>query len=173
VRPTKLATVVVALGLVALGCTEDERRLWDRLFDHSPEVALEAATNVAPEDLHLDVVVLTEAAHESVERFLAEPPPPPPALTPRDIGFEMTCARWGCSAFTAVDWIIERESRWTPDAWNDDSGACGLPQALPCSKLPGYPHDVRAQLGWFFSYVEDRYGSVWGAQDFWSAHGWY
>lgn len=34
-----------------------------------------------------------------------------------------------------VDYIVSHESGWRPDAVNSSSGACGLVQALPCSKL--------------------------------------
>ena len=57
--------------------------------------------------------------------------------------------------------IIMFESGCRPDVMNAE-GACGIPQALPCSKLPGYPNDPVAQLEWMQSYVVARY-STWAA----------
>lgn len=53
--------------------------------------------------------------------------------------------------------IVARESGWNPNAINKSSGACGLAQALPCSKLgPDWANPVVA-LNWMNSYVNGRY----------------
>lgn len=56
-----------------------------------------------------------------------------------------------------ADFMVQRESGWNPNAVNRSSGACGLAQALPCSKLgPNWTNPVVA-LNWMNSYVNGRY----------------
>lgn len=72
-----------------------------------------------------------------------------------------------------VETLIEEESSWNPESVNPSSGACGLVQALPCSKLgPGWSDPVGA-LTWGQQYVIDRYGSWANAMAFHNANGWY
>jgi uncharacterized protein YabE (DUF348 family) len=72
-----------------------------------------------------------------------------------------------------VDAIVSRESGWNPNATNKSSGACGLAQALPCSKVPGNPYDPVDSLRWMNGYVTGRYGGWEGAYNFWQANHWY
>ncbi len=77
-------------------------------------------------------------------------------------------ADWGY-----VDWLVQKESGWNPNAVNKHSGACGLAQALPCSKVPGEPHDPVNSLRWMNGYVNGRYGSWADAVAHSKATGWY
>ncbi|MBO1806099.1 hypothetical protein J4H91_12365 [Leucobacter ruminantium] len=78
-----------------------------------------------------------------------------------------------------VDQIVSRESGWNPNATNATSGACGLAQALPCSKVPGgNGYDPVANLIWANQYahtcVSGRMYCGWkGAFDFWQANDWW
>jgi uncharacterized protein YabE (DUF348 family) len=88
------------------------------------------------------------------------------------------CGEWlaqaGISNADAV-WLIAKESGCNPGAVNKSSGACGIPQALPCSKLP-CPLDASGavcQLGWMDRYVHGRYGSWAAARAFHAQRGWY
>lgn len=72
-----------------------------------------------------------------------------------------------------ADSIVQRESGWNPNATNRSSGACGLAQALPCSKVPGNPYDPVDSLRWMNGYVTNRYGGWEGAYNFWQANHWY
>lgn len=73
-----------------------------------------------------------------------------------------------------VDFIVNRESSWNPNALNASSGACGLGQFLPCSKVTGGSwNDPVVSLKFQKSYVEDRYGSYKNAYAFWQANSWY
>lgn len=56
-----------------------------------------------------------------------------------------------------ADFMVTKESGWNPNAVNSSSGACGLAQALPCSKLgPEWNNPVVA-LNWMNGYVAGRY----------------
>lgn len=72
-----------------------------------------------------------------------------------------------------VDYIVQKESSWNPNAVNRSSGACGLAQALPCSKIGANWNDPVVALKWQLNYVTKRYGGYQGAYSFWLANGWY
>ena len=72
-----------------------------------------------------------------------------------------------------VDYIASRESGWNPNATNASSGACGLIQALPCSKVPGNGYDPVDNLRWANGYATSRYGSWAAAYSFWTANHWW
>ena len=93
-----------------------------------------------------------------------------------------TCAEWARQAgvseadlAAAID-IIYHESGCRVDARNAYSGAYGIPQALPGSKMASAGADWETnpvtQIRWMAGYVS-RYGGWQGAVDFWYAHGWY
>lgn len=69
------------------------------------------------------------------------------------------------------------ESGWRVTAENTSSGAYGIPQALPGSKMGSAGADWRSnaatQIEWGLGYIRDRYGSPCGAWGFKQGHGWY
>lgn len=81
------------------------------------------------------------------------------------------------SQFSCIDALITRESGWRVNATNPSSGAYGLPQALPGSKMASAGADWRTnpvtQLRWMKSYVDGRYGGACGAWNFWQSAHWY
>jgi len=72
-----------------------------------------------------------------------------------------------------ADFMVGKESGWNPNSVNKTSGACGLAQALPCSKVPGDPFNPVDSLNWMNSYVNGRYGGWQGAYNFWNSRHWY
>lgn len=74
--------------------------------------------------------------------------------------------------------IVERESGWNYKASNPSSGAYGIMQALPGSKMASAGADWQTnpatQIKWGLSYMNsDRYGSPCAAWSFWQANHWY
>lgn len=73
--------------------------------------------------------------------------------------------------------LIARESGWSVTATNPSTGAYGLPQALPGSKMatagPDWATNPRTQIRWMLGYVNGRYGGSCGALAFQQANGWY
>jgi hypothetical protein len=69
------------------------------------------------------------------------------------------------------------ESGWRTNAANTSSGAYGIPQALPGSKMATAGADWQTnpatQIEWGLGYIHDRYGSPCGAWSFKQSHGWY
>ncbi|MCD8561535.1 G5 domain-containing protein [Candidatus Saccharibacteria bacterium] len=72
-----------------------------------------------------------------------------------------------------ADYMVTRESSWNPNAVNRSSGACGLAQALPCSKVGSDPFNPIVSLNWMNSYVNGRYGGWANAYSFWTKNHWY
>jgi hypothetical protein len=70
-----------------------------------------------------------------------------------------------------------KESGWNPLARNPSSGAAGIPQALPASKMAVYGADYLTnpvpQIKWGISYTKSKYGSPCAAWSYWQAHGYY
>lgn len=85
----------------------------------------------------------------------------------------MAAAGIASSDWAYVDYIVSRESGWNPNATNKSSGACGLVQALPCSKVPGNGYNPVDNLRWGTGYASGRYGGWAGAYRFWSSHHWW
>ena len=73
------------------------------------------------------------------------------------------CEAWkaqaGIASTPATRALIGGESGCRPNAVNPSSGACGIPQALPCSKMPCTLQDPVCQLRWMDQYVAARYGT--------------
>jgi hypothetical protein len=72
-----------------------------------------------------------------------------------------------------VNYIVQRESSWNPNATNKSSGACGLVQALPCSKVPGNGYNPVDNLRWANNYAVKRYGGWEKAYAFWIKNHWW
>jgi flagellar biosynthesis GTPase FlhF len=73
--------------------------------------------------------------------------------------------------------IVNHESSWNYRATNASSGAYGLVQALPGSKMSSAGADWQTnpatQIKWGLNYMDSRYGSPCGAWSFWQANSWY
>jgi len=106
------------------------------------------------------------------------------ALGPADPGTvraaaENLLATFGWSAdsyFGCLDNLWSRESEWRYDAANP-SGAYGIPQALPGSKMASAGADWQTnpvtQISWGLSYIQARYGDPCAAWSYWQANGSY
>ena len=92
------------------------------------------------------------------------------------------CDSWKAAAGIpntyATNKLINNESGCDPSVYNRaGSGACGIPQALPCSKLTvdaGCSLDSAGavcQLRWMDNYVKNRYNTWEGALSFWHCIG--
>lgn len=89
---------------------------------------------------------------------------------------EIPESEWGY-----VDYIVSKESGWNPCAYNpgksdcnaQPTSACGLAQALPCSKLGTNWSDPVHALKWQYNYVKGRYGGYAQAYNFWKINHWY
>jgi hypothetical protein len=89
---------------------------------------------------------------------------------------------WGSGAqWQALDWTWTKESGWNNQAFNAGSGATGIPQALPATKMPllarlpsqGGIASATLQIIWGLSYIKGRYGSPVAAWAHEVADDWY
>jgi len=73
--------------------------------------------------------------------------------------------------------LWNRESGWNPNAVNKKSGACGIPQSLPCKKMASegsdYKTNGKTQIRWGLKYIKNRYGSPSSAWAHSQQKGWY
>ena len=84
---------------------------------------------------------------------------------------------WGDDQFSCLVSLWNRESGWNYQAYNAGSGAYGIPQALPGSKMSSAGADWQTnagtQIAWGLGYISGRYGSPCGAWDHSQSTGWY
>jgi hypothetical protein len=103
-------------------------------------------------------------------------PAPPP--TPREIAASLLGSYgWDSGQFSCLEALWTRESGWNPYAQNSSSGAYGIPQALPGSKMASAGSDwatnPETQIKWGLSYISTSYGSPCGAWYHSESYGWY
>ncbi|TQM73675.1 hypothetical protein FHX40_0328 [Thermopolyspora flexuosa] len=93
------------------------------------------------------------------------------------LGKQMNAARgwdaeWGC-----LERLWDKESGWNERAANRYSGAYGIPQSLPGSKMaaagPDWQTNPATQIKWGLDYIAGRYGSPCKAWAHSQAKGWY
>ena len=107
----------------------------------------------------------------------------PPAVTP-DPGSAQAYAAgavaargWPSSEFDCLVALWNKESGWRVNAYNASSGAYGIPQALPGSKMASAGADwetnAATQVEWGLGYVSGRYGTPCGAWGHSESVGWY
>ena len=84
---------------------------------------------------------------------------------------------WSSGQFSCLDPLWEHESRWSVTAANPGSGAFGIPQALPGSRMasagPDWQTSAATQITWGLRYIRDTYGSPCAASSHEQATGWY
>lgn len=76
---------------------------------------------------------------------------------------------WGADQFSCLDSLWTKESGWNYQAYNASSGATGIPQSLPGSKMASAGADWQSsaatQIRWGLGYIAAAYGtpcSAWG-----------
>jgi hypothetical protein len=84
---------------------------------------------------------------------------------------------FGLDQMPALDLLWTKESGWNEKAYNSSSGAYGIPQALPGSKMGAVAEDWETnpatQIRWGLQYIKDRYGTVDAAWAHSQTNGWY
>ena len=100
------------------------------------------------------------------------------SASPRELGQILAAERgWSGEQWSCLDSLWQRESNWSPTARNSSSGAFGIPQSLPGSKMASAGSDWQTnpatQISWGLTYIADRYGSPCGAWGHSESHNWY
>jgi hypothetical protein len=90
---------------------------------------------------------------------------------------ELLAAGFGLDQMACLDKLWTKESGWNHKAVNPSSGAGGIPQALPMSKMSSAGADYRTnpatQIRWGLGYIKGRYGTPCGAWAHSQSTGWY
>lgn len=150
------------------------------LNNENPDVQITA--QATPTELPIEIPKVEPVEQPVPAPVVAKPvqPKPKPVIT-GDKYTWMTQAGIPESEWEFVDYIVSRESGWNPCAYypgrSDCSAtptsACGLAQALPCSKLGTNWYDPVHALKWQYNYVKARYGGYQQAVAFWKINHWY
>jgi hypothetical protein len=110
-----------------------------------------------------------------VSTYVSAPPPDPGSAQAIAYGllssYGFGTDQWGC-----LDALWNEESGWRYNAYNP-SGAYGIPQALPGSKMASagadWQTDPTTQINWGLGYIKNQYGSPCNAWAHEQADGWY
>lgn len=83
---------------------------------------------------------------------------------------QATIATFGEEHWAAMRNLLMRESGFNPLSLNKQSGACGIFQALPCTKMGcSNWQDIDCQIRFGLNYIKQRYGTPTEAYNHWLA----
>ena len=159
----------------AVAVLEQQRQQMIVLSAASHSMHLIGAPKVAAQPLQGAGGTSGGAAGGTTAGVAAAPPDPG---TAQSIAYNMLSSfGWSPSTyFSCLNNIYTRESGWRYNAENA-SGAYGIPQALPGSKMATAGADwmtnPATQIKWGLGYIQSRYGDPCSAWSFWQAHGYY
>lgn len=116
----------------------------------------------------------TEKPKPAVAPFAGVPDPG----TAKEIAWRLLQNRsWGQAEYDCLVALWTKESNWNVYAENRSSGAYGIPQALPGSKMATAGADWRTnpetQIVWGLAYIQGRYATPCGAWDHFLRKNWY
>ncbi len=84
---------------------------------------------------------------------------------------------WEAAQYSSLVKLWTKESNWSHKSRNGSSGAHGIPQALPGSKMASHGSDWRTnpetQIRWGLDYIKGRYGSPNAAWAHFGSNNWY
>lgn len=130
-------------------------------------------------------IAVARAAARAAARLAAQQQPAQqpavssaPSGSPQQIAMAMLGSfGWSSSQFSCLDSLWSHESGWNVSAANPSSGAYGIPQALPGSKMasagPDWQTNAATQISWGLGYIQGSYGSPCGAWAHEESSGWY
>ncbi len=145
------------------------------------DLAVEAEASAAATRLELEREQQRQQAAAKAARVAAVEQARPAGGTPeqnRKLGWFLTLEYgWSAEQFDCFDQLIVSESNWKTTAENPSSGAYGIPQSLPASKMASAGSDwatnPATQIAWGLDYIDDRYGTPCSAWSFKRANNWY
>ncbi|MFC5928515.1 lytic transglycosylase domain-containing protein [Cryobacterium melibiosiphilum] len=137
-----------------------------------PEPVPVAAASVAETETD------TEAETSEPKVYTAPPAAVPDPGSAKAYAYTAIASRgWGEEQYNCLVSLWQKESGWNVAAMNSSSGAYGIPQSLPGSKMSSAGSDwetnAATQIEWGLGYITDRYGSPCGAWAKSQNSGWY
>ena len=118
------------------------------------------------------------AARQAQQSGSSAAAPAAPSGSPQQIAAAMLGSfGWSSGEFGCLQSLWNAESGWNPSASNPISGAYGIPQALPGSKMasagPDWQTNPATQIKWGLGYIKQIYGSPCAAWSHEQSTGWY
>ncbi|MGA0567570.1 phospholipase [Rathayibacter sp. KR2-224] len=135
-------------------------------------VAAQKAAQLAAQEAAAKAAAEAQAAAEALSRV----------NTPdgaRTVAQSMMASKygWGSDQFQCLNSLWNRESGWNYQSYNAGSGATGIPQALPGSKMASFGSDwatnAATQIAWGLDYISRGYGTPCAAWGHSESSGWY
>jgi hypothetical protein len=138
---------------------------------HAAQVAKEAAARQAAQQ-----AAAKAAQQPRVQQMAAQQPAA--SGSPQSVAQAMLGSfGWSSSQFSCLQPLWAGESGWSVTASNPSSGAYGIPQALPGSKMASAGADWQTnpatQIKWGLGYIKSTYGSPCAAWSHEQSDGWY
>ena len=179
-KTKKINNATLAVGktkVITPGVKGKADQVWQlTIVDGTEESREMISQNITLKPVTKVVQVGTKGAPKS-----ASPTVPAPAVKP---GSAQDIARgllpsfgFGDDQFGCLVNLWNRESHWNVHAQNRTSGAYGIPQALPGSKMasagPDWKNNATTQIKWGLGYIKGRYGTPCGAWSHFQRTGWY
>ena len=145
---------------------------------HAQDFELAAAVTTAVTRDGFSVTKAAPVAAKTARSAVAPHAGAPDPGTAQAIAKQMLTDRgMGDDQFDCLVSLWNRESHWNVYAGNPTSGAYGIPQALPGSKMasagPDWQDNATTQIAWGLGYITGRYGTPCGAWAHSQSSGWY
>jgi len=123
-------------------------------------------------------VVAAVVVEQTTARFTAPAAAVPDPGSAQAYAYGAVAARgWGEEQYNCLVSLWQKESGWRVNAQNSSSGAYGIPQSLPGSKMAtagaDWATNAGTQIEWGLGYISGRYGTPCGAWEKSQASGWY
>ena len=140
--------------------------------------AATAAQNTAAQNMSTATAQPTASASAQPTPSATASAAPVASGSPQQIAQAMLASfGWSSSQFSCLDPLWAHESGWSVTAYNAGSGAYGIPQALPGSRMasagPDWQTNAATQIRWGLEYIKGTYGSPCAAWDHEQVTGWY
>jgi hypothetical protein len=126
----------------------------------------------------VDLALQNDAAEQARRRAALAHAAREAVRDPKSYAIKLVQERgWSDGQFQCLDRLWTRESNWKYRASNAGSGAVGIPQALPGSKMAAVASDWQTnpvtQMKWGLNYITQRYGTPCSAWAHSQQTGWY
>ena len=169
---------VALLGLLAVLST-----LWGASIPSYAEGKSRTSVQAVGQELRVSDIAQTVPVVRAAYTVTAAPKPLRPQAVSDPAGAQdiasgmMESYGWNQDEFNCLVSLWDRESGWDASAYNASSGAGGIPQALPASKMASAGADwatnAGTQIAWGLGYINGRYGTPCGAWAHSESSGWY
>jgi len=178
-RAGAFAVAAAVMLLFAMAPMNREPALADTAAAEAEAPALQelAIASGAAASISRDGYKITKPAPVILARSAPAAGTPDPG-TAKAIAYAMVMAKgWSQAEYDCLVALWNKESHWNVYAHNKSSGAYGIPQALPGSKMASAGADwatnPKTQITWGLGYIQNRYGTPCGAWNASQTKGWY